>query len=640
MLLSPQGLKRVEAVRSLDFLPLHDGMNGRNLTILVQSWLALLLDSPVDLDKPLCLIYKLYGQFITDYRGTVRRLAELGDLLANSVTRSDDGVDIRSLHHEFRRTPVFREYQRWYETSDPGVLSFLFTFLWFGKKTEFVDPNFETRAFQAWCEVEYEMEKHTIPQHMLDDLWAVVQGSGFRVFYDDFAFRHGPGYVSEESCKRSYFKKTAGIRYSEKVDSSILAAARSETSYPRISVLLPDEDLWEKGRLSEADRSIEHSRLSFVPKDYKTVRSICMEPTTYMWAQQGLANAFVRGINRSVFSKVIHIRDQSYNRIAARKASRDGDFATLDLSSASDRLHNDIVKSVFDPELVSFLQGTRTSVVLTPLGKMVDVNKFAPMGSALCFPVQSVVFTAVLMLCDYLKRNQIPVSNYLEREVAVFSGVPSCEDGCCVFGDDIVCPNCQADDMISLLTAMGFSVNSKKSFYGTRLFRESCGGYFLGGAEIVILLLKVKGMINADPCMYQGLIDLINRLYDRGYDHAREVLLAFLPRDNYIYCNPDDDISDESRFPGRVKEHSDNARTKWRFHKDYQRIEYRLRVASTAVETLPAGYFPQPRWQAYEVYDRYEYNSWLQSPILTEWEDKPPVGDVGQTTLRWIWTPA
>jgi hypothetical protein len=98
------------------------------------------------------------------------------------------------------------------------------------------------------------------------------------------------------------------------------------------------------------------------------------------------------------------------------------------------------------------------------------MEKYAPMGSCLCFLAETIVFAAI---CELAARIMGVHSDYR------------------VYGDDIVIEANLAEITISLLTALHFTVNTKKSYWSTEcLFREACGLEGYAGVDITPLRLS------------------------------------------------------------------------------------------------------------------------------------------------------
>lgn len=138
------------------------------------------------------------------------------------------------------------------------------------------------------------------------------------------------------------------------------------------------------------------------------------------------------------------------------------------------------------------------------------------MGSALCFPIECLVFASV---CEYVKRK-----NGLH---GVFSEYH-------VYGDDIVFPSAHVREVMQYLEELGFTVNNSKSFVvpRPRNFRESCGGEYIDGIDVTPLRIPRNfsgGPLDpGHPDQISSRIDLANQLYRKGYLGCREYLVYTL----------------------------------------------------------------------------------------------------------------
>ena len=95
------------------------------------------------------------------------------------------------------------------------------------------------------------------------------------------------------------------------------------------------------------------------------------------------------------------------------------------------------------------------------------------MGSALCFPVEAMVFLTVVLYGIEQK-----LGTPLTR-----GSIQDLQGKVRVYGDDIICPVDCVADVIAALELFGFKVNRSKSFW-TGQFRESCGGEFFDGFDV------------------------------------------------------------------------------------------------------------------------------------------------------------
>lgn len=209
------------------------------------------------------------------------------------------------------------------------------------------------------------------------------------------------------------------------------------------------------------------SRMIAVPKTAKGPRLIAAEPVYNQFMQQGLSALFVDWMN---FHPCVSVDDQTANQRLARESSKDGLHATLDLSEASDRVSLGVVKYLLrdHPLLLTAVLACRTKTTELPNGDIVVLRKFASMGSALTFPLETLVFATIArMAVERIHGRSAPVSDETVR----------------VYGDDIIVPTDCANETMLILEAFGFKVNTAKSFWSGN-FRESCGGDYFNGVPV------------------------------------------------------------------------------------------------------------------------------------------------------------
>lgn len=258
-----------------------------------------------------------------------------------------------------------------------------------------------------------------------------------------------------------------------------------------------------------------------VPKTLLSYRSISMEPTTLMWYQQGFLRAFVADLEDPLrahpLRRRFHPAYQDPNREQAWLGSVDGSMSTIDLSAASDSVAWGLVKSWFTNSCwFPIMCATRSKNVKLPSGELLAVKKYAPMGSALCFPTECIVFAAVV-----------------ESAIKEAGGDPN-KSNYRVYGDDIVVETSYADTVMSRLRSFGFVVNTTKSFFnsGSHHFRESCGGEFLDGDDVTpVRLSRWFSGLSVDahhPGTILSLIELANDVYMRLPNVRRRVVAALL----------------------------------------------------------------------------------------------------------------
>lgn len=229
--------------------------------------------------------------------------------------------------------------------------------------------------------------------------------------------------------------------------------------------------------LPHLDLSI--TKVVLVPKDSRGPRLISEEPLVMQFLQQGLARkmmAFIESHRR--ISGSIRFLDQSINQDLACEGSVTGLYSTIDLKDASDRITRSLVKYLFPENLANHLLALSSTHTTLPNGDQYELFKFAPMGSALCFPVLSFVCWALI---EPIRSKKCP-----KLKVAVF-------------GDDLIVPTSIYSEVRLALEDAGLKINESKSFSKARglLFRESCGTDWLSGHLVTPIRIKKNPPVNA-----------------------------------------------------------------------------------------------------------------------------------------------
>lgn len=215
------------------------------------------------------------------------------------------------------------------------------------------------------------------------------------------------------------------------------------------------------------------SKLSFVPKNDEISRCICIEPTLNTFFQLGFAHHLEDRLKERFG---ISLTEQPFlNRDLARLGSITDNLVTLDLSSASDSISLRMLKHFLPTNFIRWLEMFRSTHVDVPGVGAVELHMVSTMGNGYTFPLQTMLFSAVVLAA--LNFRGIPC----DRKLSTTSWG--------VFGDDIICPREVHEDVITLLTLLGFIVNEDKSFVRGP-FRESCGADFFLGTDIRGIYLK------------------------------------------------------------------------------------------------------------------------------------------------------
>lgn len=277
-------------------------------------------------------------------------------------------------------------------------------------------------------------------------------------------------------------------------------------------------------RLIEEDAE-DPVRVVSVPKTAKTPRIIAIEPSCMQYAQQSLLEKIVPALEASCFRGALGFSDQEPNRYRALLGSKDGTFATLDLSDASDRVHLTLVSNMLRsiPVLRDAVIACRSQRADVPGEGVIPLSKFASMGSALCFPMEAMVFLTIVLVSilepDF-NAARVPsgISRKIDRALATVR----------VYGDDIIVPTDIAYRVKETLEAFCLKVNTAKSFW-TGKFRESCGSDCYDGVNITPVYLRKELPESLDDALsVVGLMETRNALYKKGCWETVKKLDAFL----------------------------------------------------------------------------------------------------------------
>lgn len=256
--------------------------------------------------------------------------------------------------------------------------------------------------------------------------------------------------------------------------------------------------LFEELPFGHTDVYAHVCRLCAVPKDYAKDRLITVEPVYATFVQQRVRSILLESVHagplRGSAMDLAYTDGQAIQRRLARKGSRTGKLATLDLSDASDRVSWAAVQAVFPPWVLSHLWYSRTPYYAAPAIGVgpTQIEMFAGMGNATTFVVETLFFSAY---------------------VIAFCATYGFKPWVSVFGDDIVTTSEAAEALIERGIAPFFKINPAKSFVGSQKLRESCGIFAYEGEDVTVP--KVDGY----PDSYVGALGVADL-------HARLVASA------------------------------------------------------------------------------------------------------------------
>lgn len=449
------------------------------------------------------------------------------------------------------------------DTVDPGVVLHLrqVLFLCYKLETPYSDSQLN-ESFDSFVETDRALEPISDVETL--QILEVASYLTERIFsgFDpkDIQPRHGPGAVAtgEKLEEKWVFSRLySGIHQYYPYYDYFITGGGDE---------LADRLEWYQS-LSRLDQG--QAKVVAVPKDSRGPRLISCEPLEFQWIQQGLGRKLMSFLESNRLTKgQINFTDQSVNQAISLESSLSREYATIDLKDASDRVSVELVQVIFKrcPDLLRALLACRTSETKLPDGRIVVLNKFAPMGSALCFPVEAFCFWIILVSAlRRHHRNMVQQADWMRK---VF-----------VYGDDIIIPTDETSLCIQTLEAVNLRVNRQKCcIHGP--FRESCGVDAFKGVTVTPLRLKVPWSgRKTDGSAYASYVSLANSFANRGYGLCADLLwkelektYGLIPYGTSLSSYPCKIINDPN-----VAEKLNLRLFRYRYSGRYQRLEFLLR---------------------------------------------------------------
>lgn len=316
-------------------------------------------------------------------------------------------------------------------------------------------------------------------------------------------FKHGPGAVSGQAFGDYKYNFRS---WPDRLERVFPFADFALANYAQMDDTPLHREV-ERGFLAETP-----AKLCCVPKSLDTPRLIACESPSLQWCQQSLRDFLYARVQETFIRGFVDFRRQDKNGSLALEASLSGKHATIDLSSASDRISCWHVERLFrrSPSLLDAMQASRSVYIKQDICKISPkfswLRKYSTMGNATTFPVQSLLFLTLALASTLhvrkLKANFKSMSNLGTREVRVF-------------GDDIIVPEDGAATLVELIHALGLRVNPKKTFIEGN-FRESCGVDAFAGHDVTsVNILDVPR--RASPGSVVSSVDTHNNLCEKGF---------------------------------------------------------------------------------------------------------------------------
>jgi len=259
-----------------------------------------------------------------------------------------------------------------------------------------------------------------------------------------------------------------------------------------------------------------------VPKDSRGPRIISAEPCQNQFIQQGLMSWTVDRLESHTITRgLVNFTDQSVNQELARSGSIDQKWSTLDLKEASDRVSLELVKQVYSlvPEYLAALLACRTAYTTIRhkdgSERRIELKKFAPMGSAVCFTTLALVVWALCV-----------------SAISIKAGYRVALKAVTVFGDDVCVLTEYADIVVEALEDHGLLVNKSKSFINSR-FLESCGVDAFDGVDVTPVKLKhyvAPQTVSVCDIRLSSVVAAANNLAKQGYPRSADYIFSHVQR--------------------------------------------------------------------------------------------------------------
>lgn len=256
------------------------------------------------------------------------------------------------------------------------------------------------------------------------------------------------------------------------------------------------------------------AKVVLVPKDSRGPRLISMEPLELQWIQQGQMRSLVARLeSHGLTAGQVNFTDQGINRALALTSSKNGEYITLDMKEASDRVSLWLVKRLFPAHVYEALKASRSEETKLPDGRVIKLKKFAPMGSAVCFPVEALVFWALgVGSILHTKRCRWSWPSFSDNDIPLVW----------VYGDDIIVHKDNFAKIRSVFEECHLVFNEDKCCT-SEFFRESCGVDAYVGFDVTPLKIQAPWSDMSPPTRLSW-ISYVNNLSLRGYSQTSEFI--------------------------------------------------------------------------------------------------------------------
>jgi len=410
------------------------------------------------------------------------------------------------------------------ETADKGLIKCIREALYLFKKTQMPSEDedvLHNKAVAEFFRCDEIAGQVVIParhEHLIGNVSRLVLMNLCSESLEEIQFKHGPGAVFE------------GLKANQKWIALLNSVKNEEFDvhgygYADFGVSLTD--LSDRPKLSvsgdvhfsaQIRASSRTARLITVAKNSTSRRTITVEPMLNQFVQQGLNTLLRDYISRcGVLSNCLALTDQSKNQQLALEGSRTGKWATIDLKSASDLLSVKLVEAVFSHHglFLDHMMDCRSTMIESDDESARPLAKFAGMGNALTFPVQSICFAVTCIAAILDAWGLKPTRERVERAARQIR----------VYGDDIIVNSDYAHQCVTWLEQVGLKINLNKSFLEGN-FRESCGVDAYKGVDVTPIYVRSRpDDLSAEPNVIGGLVSISNQAWMRGlYSFSAELV--------------------------------------------------------------------------------------------------------------------
>lgn len=306
-----------------------------------------------------------------------------------------------------------------------------------------------------------------------EDIFGGLGIIGYREIVEKAGFGPGFTFLSEVPEDRHLYYKLSG---SHSITSEALPYLKSFLNqYPHWKMkLLETESTYDV---------VRGNRVTFVPKNALTDRTIAIEPSFNVFMQKGI-DSYLKSRLRHFGVK---LDDQTRNHGPAREGSMSPLYAaTIDISGASDCVSIELVRELVPHLWFILLDDFRSKEYSLDKGQTWSTyEKFSSMGNAFTFPLETIIFFSLAKAC------------------VIYAGGNL--ESLRVYGDDIIVDPRAYALLLEVLDYCGFKINPSKSFaYGN--FRETCGSDFYNGVDLRPVYIR------SNPKTDQEVYNLYNRL--------------------------------------------------------------------------------------------------------------------------------